>query len=210
MESLNKLYYDTALIRNLRGFLVSNLYHVEGWLQWKIIFPGLIKQWTWHSVYSDWIFLFSSFSRSDSCCDLYLALCLCHSCSHLSTEKVIQKKWSKKVRERRQCRGCFEKRASYPKRCRWKSERVLLLIGSNPVTCKDEFILIARGSRWTRTALTLTVQAMDLQHSHLAMSRLGMAPGSLLQWSASGIILLKKGASFWCPFATSEHDQSQV
>lgn len=129
-------------------------------------------------------FLFS-LSRSDSCCDLYLTLRLCHSCSHLSTEKVIQKKWSKKVREHRQCRGCFEKRASYPKCDRWKSERVLLLMGSNRVTCKDEFILISRGSWGTRTALALTIQAMDLQHSHLAMTRLGMAPGSLLQWCAS-------------------------
>lgn len=118
----------------MRGFLVSNLCHVEGWHQQKI---GLIKQWTWCGVYSDWVFLFSSLTRSDSCCDLYLALRLCHSCSHLSTEKVIQKKWGKKVRERRQCWGCFEKWASYPKCSRWKSERVLLLIGSDPLTCKD-------------------------------------------------------------------------
>lgn len=166
----------------MRGFLVSNLCHVEGWLQQKI---GLIKQWTWCGVYSDWVFLFSSLTRSDSCCDLYLALRLCHSCSHLSTEKVIQKKWGKKVRERRQCWGCFEKWASYPKCSRWKSERVLLLIGSDPLTCKDEFILTARGYRWTRTALTLTTQAMDLQHGHLAMFRPRMAPGSLLQWCAS-------------------------
>jgi hypothetical protein len=48
------------------------------------------------------------------------------------------------------------------------------------LTCKDEFLLLARGSQRTRTALTLTVQAMDLQHGHLAMSKLRMVPGSLL------------------------------
>ena len=41
---------------------------------------------------SDFVFLFSSLTRFDSCCDLYLALHRCHSCLHLSAEKVIQKK----------------------------------------------------------------------------------------------------------------------